>query len=243
MKRAPLFMQALTILVITGSLAACKKQTVSQKANCRVSKAVIGGLGEFSYYYNADGKISSIESPGPSGPGLVETFSYNSNIITRLDNYAGTFRTRLIITLNANGQATNVRKNFNEAGTNWQNIANEYNGTELIKATYTNAFNSDSTIYAYTWDNGNIESITGPGGFSALEYFTDKPAQDGDYLISLTKVYEGYETFKYKNIVKSISGTNGVEVNYSYDASGKIISLNYSTGTQLFVTTYQYQCN
>jgi len=244
MNRAHLIKQALAILLITGSLAACKKETVSQKAHCRMSKAVIGGLGEFNYYYTADGKIDSIVSPDATGSGLVETFSYNGNIITRLDKYAGVFRMRSTITVNANGQATNVRKNLNEAGTNWQNIAYDYSGTELIKATYTNPPpNRDSTIYTYTWNNGNIVSMRSPAGFSALEYYTDKPVQDGDYPIFQTKVYEGYETFKTKNIIKSGSGINGSVINYTYDADGKILSLNSLAGTQFVVITYQYECN
>ena len=92
------------------------------------------------------------------------------------------------VTLNANGLASNVRTENNVAGTSWDNTLYEYSGTELIKSTYTNSAGDPVEISTFTWSGGNLTSITSGSSTTTISYYTDKPAQPGDYF-SLLAAY------------------------------------------------------
>lgn len=223
------------ILAFTG----CKKdKDEKKKPTCRIITIIPSPSGNtFNVNYNSDGKISSISTGND-----ITNFAYSSNTIIAITTTSGSFSSKKIITLNSNGLATNVKTEFNTTGTNWNNDAYEYSGTELIKATSTSSSGGTPTISTLAWSNGNLISTTSGSSVSTIDYFTDKPAQTGDYL-DIAQLVGGFQIYRTKNAIKSLSTGSGItNFNYNFDADGKITSLTAS-GSSNATYSYQHQCN
>jgi len=126
----------LTSLFLILVFSACKKDNdEKKKPTCRIITITPSPSGNaFNITYNSEGKISTISTGND-----ITTFAYSGNTVIGTTNTSGVFSSKKIITLNANGMATNVKTEFNSSGTNWSNDLYEYSGTELIKATSTSA--------------------------------------------------------------------------------------------------------
>ena len=224
-------------MIIT--MAGCKKdKDEAKKPDCRIITVTPTTSGSsFNISYNSDGKISTISTGSD-----ITSFAYSGSTIIATTTNSGTFGSKKIITLNANGMATNVKTEFNASGTDWSNDVYEYSGTELIKATTTSSSGGAPNVSTVTWSNGNLVSISSGSGVSTLDYFTDKPAQTGDYL-SLAQLVAGYQIYKTKNAIKSLfSGSTITSFDYSFDGDNKITSLT-ATGGSNITYSYQHQCN
>lgn len=230
----------LIAVIFTVALVSCKKDD-APKPSCRIITATpdasAAGYLTYNFSYNSEGKLSS-STIGTS----TNTFAYSGSTVVETSTTGGVFSYKNIITLNANGMASNIRTENDETGTNWSNQALEYNGTELIKSTSTNSSGGAATISAITWSGGNMITVTSGSSTSTIEYYTDKPAQTGDYL-SLAQLAAGYEIYRTKNAIKSIlAGSDISNFNYTFDADGKITSVAI-VGTSIVTYTYQFQCN
>lgn len=229
----------LTSLLMILAFASCKKdKDEKKKPNCRIITITPSTSGNsFNISYNSEGKISSISTGND-----VTTFAYSGNTIIGTTTTSGTFSSKKIITLNSNGLATNVKTEFNAAGTNWSNDLYEYSGTELIKATSTSSSGGTPSVSTLTWSNGNLTSITSGSSVSTIDYYTDKPAQEGDYL-DIAQLVGGFQIYKTKNAIKSLfSGSSITSFDYNFDGDGKITALTASGGSNI-TYTYQHQCN
>lgn len=228
----------LVAVLITSVLASCKKDSTS-KPICRIITVTssVAGTPPYNLSYNSDGTLST-RSIGT----FSTTFAYGANTVIETSTDGGVFRSKRIITLNANGLASNVRTEINLAGTSWINTLFEYSGTELIKSTDTYSA-GDPDISTYTWSGGNLVSITSGSSITTISYYTDKPAQTGDYLYLLQHIYR-YETYRVKNAIKSrVDGSSIVNFSYSFDADGKIASISVIETSTTTILNYQYQCN
>jgi len=229
----------LTSLFLILVFSACKKDNdEKKKPTCRIITITPSPSGNaFNITYNSEGKISTISTGND-----ITTFAYSGNTVIGTTNTSGVFSSKKIITLNANGMATNVKTEFNSSGTNWSNDLYEYSGTELIKATSTSSTGGTPSVSTLTWSNGNPVSATTGTSVTTLDYFTNKPAQTGDYL-DIAQLVVGYRIYKPKNAIKSLlNGTNINSFDYTFDSDGKITSL-VATGATNTTYTYQYQCN
>jgi hypothetical protein len=149
----------------------------------------------------------------------------------------------MIITNNAAGLATNVKTEFNGSGSNWDNQAFEYSGNELIKGTFTNSSGTTPSINLVTWDDGNMKDVSSGGTISTIDYYFDKPSQDGDYLV-LSQLVQGYQIYRSKNLIKSILTGNIINsFTYTFDADGKITSVTSTAGATPTTLNFQYQCD
>jgi hypothetical protein len=228
----------LMAVLITAVLVSCKKDS-TPALTCRIITVTLATDGEttYNFSYNSEGKLSS-SSSGTS----VTTYSYSGNTVIASTTSGGVFQSKEIITLDANGLASNVKTEYNETGTSWYNILYEYSGTELIKSTQTSSAGGTADVTTYVWSGGNLTDIISFTNIT-LSYYTDKPAQTGDYF-SLLQLEEGYEVYRVKNAVKSILvGSDIVSYSYSFDTDGKIASITYTEGTYTDTDDYQYQCN
>lgn len=227
----------LMAVLITAVLASCKKDS-TPKPICKIITATQsgGGTSTFNFSYNSEGKLST-SSNGTN----ATTFSYSGNTVIASTTNGGVFGSKKIITLNANGLASNVRTENNVTGTLWDNTLYEYSGTELIKSTDTNSAGDPADVSSFTWSGGNLTGITGTST-ETLAYYTDKPAQTGDYF-SLIQLVFGYEIYRVKNAIKSsLEGSTIISFAYTYGTDGKIASIAV-TGTNTSTYNYQYQCN
>jgi len=228
----------LIAVLITAVLASCKKDT-TPKPICKIITMTPSGGGTLTYNfsYNSDGTLST-RSYGT----YISTYSYSANTVIATTTNGGVFSSKEIITLNANGLASNVRTEDNVAGTIWANTLFEYSGDELIKSTDTNSAGDPVDISTFTWSGGNLVSITSGSSISTLAYYTDKPAQTGDYF-SVIQLTFGYQIYRVKNAIKSSGeGSSINSYSYSFDTDGKIASMTV-TGNSTSTFNYQYQCN
>jgi len=231
----------LMAVLVTAVLVSCKKDSTPDPI-CRiitVTLVPVSGKDQiYNFTFNSDGKLSS-----RSDTTSITTFAYSGSTVIATTNNAGVFASKGIFTLNANGMASNVRTETNVAGTNWYNQAFEYSGTEVIKSTYTSSVGGVPTVNTINWNGGNLVSVaSGSTIITTVEYYTDIPAQTGDYL-NLAQQNEGYEIYRTKNAVKSlISGSNISNFSYSRDPGGKITSMVLTSGSAS-TYNYQYQCN
>jgi hypothetical protein len=232
----------LMAVLITAVLASCKKDSTPAPICKIITVTPVSsdvGAPTYNISYNSEGKLSSSFN---SSSGYVTTYSYSGNTVIATSTEGGVFGSKDIITLNANGLASNVKAEYNEAGTSWDNTLYEYSGTELIKRTVTSSAGGPADVTTYVWSGGNLTDIIGSTNFT-LSYYTDKPAQTGDYF-SLLQLQNGYEVYRVKNAVKSfLVGTTIISYSYSFGTDGKIASIAITTGTTTSTDDYQYQCN
>jgi hypothetical protein len=231
-----LLLRIIAALVIMIAFTECKKDKKDvKKPVCRITSITTSG-GVYNISYNSDGKISSI-----SIGNQITNYTTSGNIVTGITTTSGAFSFKKIITLNSLGLATNVKLEHNASGTDWSNGFYEYSGTEVIRITTTTSTNPPITS-TITWNNGNLTSINSGSIGQTLEYYTDKPAQTGDYF-DLLQLINGFQVYKPKNALKSnSSGTTVDNFIYTFDGDGKITSLSIS-GTTNATYVYQYQCN
>jgi hypothetical protein len=221
-----------TALTITNP--GCKKNN-DKKANCLLSSASSATAGNgYIFLYDNDGKLIRT-TLGAN----VATYEYDGNttIVTNLDS--GKFLNKSTITKNTDGLAINVRTDYDLSGNTWNNTFYEYTGTELNRSTYTSSTGGIATITTYTWQNQNLVASRQDTTVSTLEYYTDKPRQTGDFL-SLIQFIQGYEIYRTKNLLKTLSGSNLI---YIFGTDGKINSVELISGASTTILDYQYQCN
>jgi hypothetical protein len=221
-----------TAPTITGP--GCKKNN-DKKANCQLISASspTAGNGYIFLYDNEDKLIRT------SLGGSVATYDYSDNttVITNLDS--GKFTNKSTVTKNADGLAINVRTEYDQTGTVWNNTSYEYTGTELSKSTFTSSAGGNAMITTYTWLNQNLVASKQDTTVSTLGYYTDRPRQTGDFL-SLIQFIQGYEIYRTKNLLKTLSGSNLI---YIFGTDGKINSIEVVSGASTTFLDYQYQCN
>lgn len=147
------------------------------------------------------------------------------------------------MTINGTGLAANVRSEHSDDGTDWGNEAYDYDGNQASKLNYTSSDAGSAEISTFQWSGGNLVSIDDNGNVTNVVYYTDKSTQPGDYL-SLSQLIQGYEVFRNKNMIKSITdGTYITCITYTFDTDGKVTSLKEGDGTDVTAYGLSYQCN
>jgi hypothetical protein len=220
--------------IITVTFTACKKNDL-EKLTCRVTSVYIPSSATIYHLsYNSNGKLSRATG-GPVE--ILYEYIGNTIIVTTLDS--GKFLSKSIIIANTAGLATSVKTENNVTGTDWASTIYEYNGEELIKATTTSSTVAVASVTTYAWSGHNVTHITEtPGTPMVLDYYMDKPRQTGDYL-STVQLFDGYETLRNKNLLKTYSELNFV---YNFSPDGNISSVGTASNNQK-IFEYAYQCN
>jgi len=217
----------------TCILVQCKKDN-ERKHSCQIITVTTSPNGTTIHLtFNADGKLIRSESANQ-----VLTYEYSAGSTTIVTFNSGTFHSKTIATLNSDGLATNVRSEDDTTGTSWTNTVYEYNGQELSKSTVTTSTGGQPVVSTYTWANQNLASSILDGGSQTFGYYTNRPRQTGDYFL-LVQQLQGYETFRNKNLLKTI---DAVTLNYQFGSDGKINSLSAIAGASETFINYEYLC-
>jgi hypothetical protein len=225
---------SMLLLALTGINTGCKKSN-DKKASCQLSSASSATAGNaYVFLYNNEDKL--IRTTLNSNL-VTYDYSGNTTVVTSLDS--GKFFSKSTVTNNSDGLAINVRTDYDLAGTMWSNTFYEYTGTELSRSTFTSSAGGNATVNTYTWSNQNLIASKQDTSISTLEYYIDKPRQTGDFL-SLIQFIQGYEIYRTKNLLKSLTGSNLI---YVFGTDGKINSVEVVSGTTTSILDYQYQCN
>ena len=238
MKTFKILISAVLIFGITGIFSGCKKDDNNfKKQKCWIATETIVGTGPaIRFSYNSDGKVSRVVLDN----GVVQAYTYDGSITTILTVDSGAFDSRTIIAKNAAGLATNVRNEFDDAGTSWSNTKYEYNGEELVKSTNTRSSGGTPEISNFSWSNGNLVTENPGSGPITYDYYTDKPRQNGDYFAFVESI-QGFEIVRNKNLLKSISPN--VLFTYDFAPDGNISTLKISGGSSVNFIDYEYLCH
>lgn len=229
------------LLLTSGCRKDNKPEPGSSKPECRIitisSESVI-----YNLTYNNDGKLLSLNDNN----NYTTTYTYNDNTIITTTNQKGTdYYQQSIITLNDFGLAKQVKTALDGTGLNWIKTVNEYNKDQLIKTTISTS-SGTQTVQAYRWENGNPTAVItltpGKSDTADIEYYTDKPYQQGGFLY-ISQLIAGYATVRPKNLLKSErTGSGIVNCSYGFDHEGRIRSATVVQDTTIRHFNYQYQC-
>lgn len=233
------------MIIICIVLVSCKKST-GKNGGCRIVTAteeVAGTTYIYNVSYNNEGKIAAMVTSG--GSTLTRVFTYKGNTIIVDATFSGTFFYRDSITLNDRGKMINERRFYNTAGTNWTNLAMEYNGDVLLKYNKNTSSSLPIETTLITVTDGNTTKVQGPSSTINYEYWTDKNIQQGEYLEFFAVLELGVNLYPHKNLLKTIDfgGGNTHNFTYEFNPDGQISTVTNINGTFTNVVTYQYQCN
>lgn len=237
MKSLKCFSLSVLVLSVGLFMSSCKKEKDTIKETCKIITVTPNSGNAFNFTYNSSGQIETVTTGN-----TVTVFSYSGNIILANTTVNGAFSTKKTITLNTNGFAATVKTETNANGSAWYKDTYDYNGTEIIKDTYTNSQNVVPEVTTVAWSGGNIISITQNSTTTTVEYYMDKPSQQGDYF-QLNQIIQGYKVYTTKNAIKSaLTNGNISSFDYTYE-QGKIVAFKFNANGTLINYNYQYQCN
>lgn len=222
-------------VLLIGIYSGCKKDT-HKILNCKISTAKFPLTNSvYTFTYNAQGKVSSI-STGTN----ISTFTYaGDSVVMQTVNASNVVIDKLVTIVNADGLAISTKDTYNY-GNNWTNTVYEYNGTQVTRATATSSTSGTPQITNYAWSNGNLQSATTAGFTTTYDYYTDRPRQNGDYLL-LFQTVQGFECIRSKNLVKTINASINYE--YEFGIDGNIKTLTSLQGNMTGVIEFGYLCN
>lgn len=237
-----MFMKIYFLLIVTliTISSGCRKDK-AEKPVCRISEVTTAGGKEIKITYNAEGKYEKIEN-GESGETIIPAYSPGSIIYTITNRSTGTLLRKITMALNNSGMASSIKQEeYNSTGTrtSLSTTVYEYNGTALVKSTFTVSGRSAPSINTYSWTNGNMTSSYDDIGSGAFEYYTDKPIQQGDWFAIINTIIGGFDyatIIKNKNLLKNYFGSL---IAYRFDTEGKINAV-YQDGTLLY--NIEYEC-
>ena len=233
MKKIKIFATAFLLFTAIVVLDACKKN--NDKKTCHISEISSPTSTEKnSFSYDVSGRLSQLISGGS-----LTTYSYSGSTTTVTILDSGKFLSRTTIFNNDAGLAINVRIEYDETGTIWNNQFFEYSGDELSKSTNTSSDLPKPIITTYTWSNGNMVSAKTDTTTTTYGYYTDKLRQTGDYFL-LVQMIQGYEIIRNKNLLKSVSGST---LSYEPGPDGNISTLSVTTGGSTTSIDLHYLCN
>ena len=230
----------LLIAALITISSGCRKDK-AQKPDCSIGRLTSPAGKEIQITYNAEGKYAEIEN-GESGETSIVDYSPGSILYTITKTGTGTLLRKTTITLNNAGMASSLKQEqYDGAGTltSQTNTVYEYNGTELVKSTYSLSGSSGTIINTYSWTSGNMTSSYSGTNAGAFEYYTDKPVQQGDWFSIINLITGGFDyttIIKNKNLLKNYFGS---PLTYRFDADGKINAI-YMDGNLLY--NMEYEC-
>lgn len=221
-------------LLVTGALAftaSCNKKDSTPVQVCKVQR-VVSGNESYIFSYDDQFRISKIETPDK-----VSSYSYNGNQSTILTTSSGSFSNKRIITANDAGLVQNVKTESNTSGTIWNNVTYTYNGNQVATSVSTNSTGLGSSTTNYVWaSDGNLSTIiSGSGGTTDFNYYSDQAFQEGDFLNVFNLIQNGYTFYMNKNLVKT-AGSN--PITYLFDAANKVNKINVNSS----VIQVEYTC-
>jgi len=233
----------IALIMLTAAFASCSKDKDKQR-DCRISSisdVSPVGASVFTYAYDEQGRIDSIQIAGTSA--RTKRFSYNGNSVVMQNISNGVITQVDSNVLNANGlveyhhsrvygsgELNITRYNYNSAGELTVSPNQESSGASIV-----------TTSYLYS--NGDLLAATSPSGTITYTYYDDKPAVTGEYLSLNQVLLTGAVYLKPKHLVKSTgSGGDPVAFSYTFDGNGNIKSFTAQLGTFTEVATYTLDC-
>jgi hypothetical protein len=230
---------AAVVFVFICFISACKKDGHENmppaQHGCRVAYFTTNVRDTSFIRYNSNGSINNIRETN----GTVTSYSYAGNMVTLNKTGPTGFEFRTIVAVNSIGLATNVRMEFNSQGTNWINVAYEYNNDQVSRDIVTLSNPGIVDTGNFTWQNGNPVALSDGSTISHYDFDLNSSHQPGDYF-SLLQLLTGFEVVRPKNLVISLDQTT---FSYVFSADGHISSITETPPNADAITNgFVYEC-
>lgn len=241
----------LLALTIAGAATGLNNYGTAGRGSCRIS-VVRSSVGDaYELRYDSAGRLHAILQ---RQSGFEKNFIYTGKTIIAEELVNGAPDKKITCTLNDSGMPVRIKEENYYANTVTEEVYT-YQNTQLIKRSQTmypagRPREGATTCETYTWRNGNPVKIASydarkrPDGVMILQYYEHKPAAAGGYW-SQADLLKGIATLRPRNLLKSIRGEITTHIIYTFDAKGKITSMQEQEEDDAAprVTQYQYQCN
>jgi hypothetical protein len=236
--------QKLIIISLLAFVLSCKKEN-DKTSSCLITSLIQAGTNGnqvFNLTYNDEGKVATIDQV--SGLATHKDFSYQGNTIYVISlDKDGHFTQKDSITIDDKGRPLNIRQFMTADGSVYTNIIFEYNGDDLVKHVQTSYPGSSTSTTTFTYQNGNPVTLSSGNASSILDFYTDKKLQKGDYLEVASLIQYGISIYPHKNLVKMIaSGGSITNLVYEYNSDGLISKLTATSGNDITLLNYGYEC-
>jgi len=220
-------------------LSGCKKErdedTPPVQHGCRVAYFTTNIRDTSFISYNSNGSVNNVRETD----GSVTNYTYANDTVTLNKTGLTGFQFRTIIAVNSIGLASNVRMEFNSQGTNWINVAYEYNNDEVLRGIVTLSNPGIVDTVNYTWQNGNPISVKDGPKVYQTDFDLSRPHQPGDYF-SLVKLLTGFEVVRPKNLITSNDQST---FSYTFAPEGRISSITETPSFGDPITNeFVYEC-
>lgn len=225
------------------TFSSCKKNENDPVCKIKTISTINGSSSSLiTLTYNSDGKLSSVTNTG-SGGGSSILFTYSGNTINVIDkNTGGTTTGSKDITLNSNGKIGTVLEK-DAAGVLESTTTYQYDGNNNLSSVTSTPVGSPQEVSIVTYTNGNMTSITGSGGATTFDYYTDKSFQDGDYLKLVQYLDYGAFFITNNNLIKTYaSSATPIMFTYEMDNTGKISKMTMTSTSSSQAYNYTYEC-
>lgn len=234
----------------------CKKSTSHTSNSCRIAVDydtlfLPGGTETSStrLFYDNEGRMAYTLFKS-SNDSSTRVFIYNdSSLVITPTNPLSPYDT--IVT---NGKGMPIRiKQIYVSNDYYDLAAYSYDAAGLLQSiAYSQASTSGANLRTatstYKFVDGDCvsETYTDANGTSTttFTYYTDKPAQDGDYQRFQDLSRYGTVIIRNKHLLRSSqSGTYISDYSYTFDNTGRIVTATYRFNNEVFRHTYEYDCS
>lgn len=185
--------------------------------------------------YNSDGKLAKRDD----GLGNSTSYTYSDDQVFIKNDTSTSIRD----TTTLNNFGYTAQFNVNAPPVLSSSVFYYVSDTILDHSIFTSPLiaSPDTTVYIFT--NGDLTTMVAGGTTYTYTYYTDQAEQPADFAIYNQIIAEGALAYKNKHLTKSYSGNSfSSTYTYSFDASGKIVSIadNYTNSQSSGTVTYYY---
>ena len=119
-----------------------------------------------------------------------------------------------------------------------------YASNEQLQKTTSQYSGGTITTTNYSFTNGDLTGVVSGTDTANYSYYLDKPISDGDYFNLSQLLNYGASYIKNAHLLKEVKeGLTDNNINYSFDADGKISGFSVTGGSVIENITYLYNCN
>ena len=247
---------SLLLLFCVACVFGCKKNNTHTSNSCRIAISydtflLASGIVSFvlKLFYDNDGRMAYTQFASLNDSSTRVFIHHDSTVVITPTNPRAPYDT---IIMNSKGRPVRIKQaHLNDDYYDLFTYVYDAGGV-LQSANYSQASTSGAnyrtSTLTYKYENGDCISSTYSDATGSsttnYSYYTDRPAQDGDFQNFQSIMNYGALTLRNKHLLRSAySGAYVSENNYTFDNTGKIITSTYRFNDQVVKHTFEYDCS